>query len=481
MRHLAFVPALLLPALLAAEPCALDVAPAATLLVPYVSVEMSGDTPDPSGATTVLRVTNTAAEAALIQLTIWSADGDPALSLTEVLSGYDMWTVNFSDVLSGHWSRFDTSRAAGAPPNSETTVLKRTPFEWGPDARSAFNCQVVEAPYPSPPWPRGLATPAKTSATPGEACAMPYGDAAGLAVAATVVETLRAPLHARVHRGCGQVPVIRHTTDWLSTLSANPLFFYATVDVVKACSTLDPANPAYLASMLDDRNVLIGDVHYLGGAKGTLESMPAVHVQAGPSPEWAAAHPGPYEATAGAEDRREPLPTAFAVRYTNQTTATARFARRSALMLWKTSVELAGTDGVTDCGSYMYYAWDEDEHVLTRGVACPTSPCGYTDVDPNLFPFRTQLVPFDVSNFDLPGPSGWMWLLLPPSYRGFVEDYSPGPAAPATMQGVAAVRYETTNRFLWGSAWAEAAVMGHAHCEPPAHPTTAPRRRLGSR
>ncbi|MGV8042247.1 MAG: hypothetical protein AB2L07_20075 [Thermoanaerobaculaceae bacterium] len=309
---------------------------------------------------------------------------------------------------------------------------------------------------------------------------MPYSDPAGLAVAATVVEALRAPLHALAHRGCGQKPVDRHTTDWLSTLSANPLFFYATVDVVKACTTLDPADPAYLETVLDDRNVLFGDVVYLSERSYFVESRAAVHVQTGPTPEWGAAHPGLYEATTGAEDRREPLPTAFAVRYANETPETALFARHSALMLWKTSAELAGTDGVTDCGSYMYYAWDEDEHVLTRGMACPTSPCGYTDVDPNLFPFRTQLVPLDASNFDLPGPSGWMWLLLPPSYRGFVEDYSPGPAAPATMQGVAAVRYESTNRFLCGAAWSEAAVMGHAHCEP-TRPTTAPRRRLGSR
>ncbi|MGV8042248.1 MAG: hypothetical protein AB2L07_20080 [Thermoanaerobaculaceae bacterium] len=132
MRRLAFLPALLLPAWLAAEPCALDVAPAATLLVPYVAVEMSGDVPDPIGATTVLRVTNTAAEAAFIQLTVWSADGVPTLSLTEVLSGYDMWTVNFRDVLSGHWSRFDTSRATMAPPQHGAVASQAHPVRVGP-------------------------------------------------------------------------------------------------------------------------------------------------------------------------------------------------------------------------------------------------------------------------------------------------------------------------------------------------------------
>jgi hypothetical protein len=479
MKRLGFVAALALPALLAAEPCALDMVPAATLLVPYVTVDMNGNVPDPSGASTVVRVTNVSSEAALIQLTVWSADGVPALALTQVLSGYDMWTVNFRDVLSGHWSRFDTSRAATAYPNTETSVLKRTPFEWGPDGRSFNLLCVEEAPYLMP-WPRGLPVPAMTSASPSQGCAMPYGDTAGLAVAATVVEMLRAPLSARAHRGCGLMPVERHGMSWLSTLAANPLFFYATIDVVKSCTTSNPADPAYLQGVLSDRNVLLGDVLYLGGAKGTIESMPAVHVQAG-TPAWAAAHPGLYEVTSGAEDRREPLPTAFAARYANETTETARFARRSALMLWKTSAEFAGTDGVTDCGSYMYYAWDEDEHVVARGISCPVSPCGFDDVDPNLFPFRTQMVPLDAVNFDLPGPSGWIWLLLPPSYRGFVDDPTPGAPAQQGMQGVAAVRHEVTLPGGTGAAWTEAGIMGHAHCDPPPRSPTTPRRRLGGR
>ena len=113
-------------------------------------------------------------------------------------------------------------------------------------------------------------------------------------------------------------------------------------------------------------------------------------------------------------DRREPLPTAFAVRYANETTATARFPRHSALMLWKTSTELPGPDEVGDCGSYMYYAWDEDEHVVTHGLSCPFM-CP-TVLDPNLFPFRTQLVPLDADNFDLPANAGWMLVIFPPSY-----------------------------------------------------------------
>lgn len=484
MRRLALIPALLLPAWVAAEPCALDVVPAATLLVPYVSVDMNGTVPDPFGGSTILRVTNTASEAALIQLTVWSADGVPALSLTQVLSGYDMWVVSFRDVLSGRWSSFDTSRLATAFPNTETGMLKRTPFEWGPDSRSwamaGRPCPSVDAPYSGPPWPRGLATPAMTSATPGEGCTMPYGDATGAALAPALVQALQAPLLARAHRGCGQLPVIRHLNDWLANLEASPLFFFATVDVVNSCTTSNPTDPAYLQDILSDRNVLLGDVLYLGGPKGTLESMPAVHVQAG-TPEWAATRPGLYEVTSGVEDRREPLPTAFAVEYDRGSAGLGGYPTTSSLMLWKTTSELLGSDGVGDCGSYMYYAWDEDEHVITRGCSCAVPPCVCSEVDVNLFPFRTQAVPLTAANFDLPADAGWLLLLLPPSYRGFVEDPTPGAPAQQGMQGVAVVRHEVTLPGGIGAAWSEAGVMGHAHCDPPPRPTTTPRRRLTGR
>ncbi|HNX50849.1 MAG TPA: hypothetical protein PLS53_01475 [Thermoanaerobaculaceae bacterium] len=472
---LRFLPLLLLaPAVAWSEPCTLDVAPAATLLVPYVSVEMKGEMPDPSGASTILRVTNTAAEAALIQLTIWSADGVPALALTEVLSGYDMWTLNFRDVLSGQWSAFDTSRDDKAWPNKDYQYpLIRKTFEWGPDGRSGF---LAPAPF-MVPYPTGLPLPQKTTVTPGGGCGMPYGDAAGLAAAPALVQALQAPLVARTHTGCDDWTYVFHPDGWLSKLGPDPLFFYATVDVVKACTSDDPADPGYLDGTLADRNVLIGDVLYLGGAKGTLEPIAAVHIQARLAEEGAANARGLYEATTGVEDRREPLPAAFAIRYANQTTATARFPRQSALMLWKTSSELAGADEVEDCGSYMYYAWDENEHVVTHGLSCPIGECA-TVLDPNLFPFRTQLVPLDADNFDLPAPSGWLLLILPPSYAGFSDDPTPDAPPPSGMQGFAAVRHEVTLPGGIGAAWEPAAVMGSAHCQDRPRDPAIPRRRL---
>jgi hypothetical protein len=442
--------------------CARDVVPAATLLVPYVVVQMQGGVPDRTGTTTILHVTNTGSEAILVQLVVWNALGEPAVTITAALSGYDMWTVDFADLLEGRWSRFDTSRSATAPPNtSEPWWHERVPFEWGPDGRSAELLQgAIRAPYMQP-WPRGLATPGKTSELPGGACGMPYGDAAGQAVAGVLVDTLQDPLWAREHAGCGpDHQVQRHFGSWLSGLPANPLFFYTTVHAVRSCSTLTPADAAFSAQVASDSNVLLGEVEYLNPTAGTLELSSAVALESAIGAAEVAAV-GPFEAQSGIEDRREPLATAFGIHYVNGSSGT------SELMLWKPFDELTPDGHVADCGPYMYYAWDEDEHVYTRGSSCGPGPC-YYDPDPNLFPFTTQLVPLTNANFDLPASAGWVLLLLSPSYVGFAQDPTPGaPGVDALYQGVAAVRTSVVLGSRTVRAWSEAANVGDAHCLAP--------------
>ena len=409
--------------------CARDVVPAATLLVPYVEVDMTGNSnnpvPDRNGITTILRVTNTAAEAALVELVIWTAVGEPVVTLHAALSGYDMWTVDFADLLSGTWSRFDTSLSTAARPNVELGELKRTPFESGPDGRSV---QWVRAPY-TQPWPRGLASPGKTSELPGEQCLIPYGDAVGYQYAPLFVQKLQEPLYAREHLGCGQKVVTRHSNDWMAWLTANPLFFYATVHVVRSCGHLWPTDAGYAEQVALDRDVLLGEVEVLHPSGGTLELLPAVHLETALSAAQVATV-GPFEAQGGHEDRREPLATAFAFPYENLASVTG-----SSLMLWKPFYELddkglTWDEDVRDCGAYMYYAWDQDEHVIARGCNCPFSGCECGDSDPNEFPFVTQLVPLTNANLDLPSASGWMLLVLPPSYVGFTQDPTPSTLEP---------------------------------------------------
>lgn len=446
--------------------CARDVVPASTLLVPYAVVSMNGSVPDPSGATTLLSVTNTSYEATIIHITVWNAISDAILDFDEVLSGYDVWVINFRDLLSGNWSAFDTSRSSTAFPNSETATLKRTPFEWGPDGRSAYG--GVPAPYTSP-WSRALPVPQSTNGLPGTNCNMPFGNTVGAQYAPLVVEGLQDPLFARGHLGCGTQVVQRHTNDWLSSLTANPLFFYVTVDNFKVCDLIFPEDVGYFGRQgrYNYENVLIGEIYWLDASKNFSEATPAVHIESDLDSELSTATTEFYlEKAADPATYLEPLATAFGFKYYNGGGVT------SSVIVWKNFWEFSiplndPYDDVNDCGAYLYYAWDEDEHVITRGVTCPVSPCQGADIDPNEFPFETQLVPITSANFDLPAAAGWMLLVFPPSYDSnfWAVNGDPTPNSILLNRDYQAwvgtrIEYGTYSMGL------EAATMANAHCFP---------------
>ncbi len=446
--------------------CARDVVPASTLLVPYVAVSMNGSVPDPSGATTLLSVTNTSYEATIIHVTVWNAISEPILDFDEVLSGYDVWVINFRDLLSGNWSAFDTSRASTAYPNTEPGNLKRTPFEWGPDGRSAYG--GVPAPFTSP-WSRGLPVPQKTDVLPATNCNMPFGNTVGAVYAPLVVEALQDPLFARGHLGCGTQVVARHTNDWLWNLKNNPLFFYVTVDNFKRCDLVFPGDINYFGreGRYNYENVLIGEIYWVDAAHNYSEGTPAVHIESDVNSELADVTSEFYlEKTVDPATYLEPLATAFGFKYYNGGGVTS-----SAIVwknFWEFSIPLDNPlKNVNDCGAYLYYAWDEDEHVMTRGVTCPVSPCQGADIDPNEFPFETQMVPIDTHHFDLPATAGWMLLVFPPSYDA--NFWAPnGDPTPNTILLNRDYQAWVGTRIEYGtySMGLEAATMANAHCFP---------------
>ena len=72
--------------------------------------------------------------------------------------------------------------------------------------------------------------------------------------------------------------------------------------------------------------------------------------------------------------------------------------------------------------------------MITRGVTCPVSPCADADIDPNEFPFETQMVPLTTANFDLPAAAGWMLLVFPPSYDAALRRSDPEPTRPSRLR-----------------------------------------------
>ena len=419
--------------------CARDVVPAATLLFPYVAVttDASG-VPDPNGQTTITDIINTSREAIIVHYTVWDILSTPLIDFDEVLSGYDVHRINWRDFLNGRFDLFDTGR---------TNLGASDPFEFGPDGRGQAG---------------GLGTPQDRSSIPAANLpngVPPYGNRSNLA--GTIRGFISAALSAYGHDGCGGLGNLRTDIDWFDIASANPLVFYVTADVVSIGNLNFPTDANYWnTDIATNRNQILGYIVWLNAAQNYSEAAPAVHVEASTDPDFGGqAVIGFYEEAVSAETYREPLATAFAFPYYNSATDGVT----SNLIFWKNQQEISPTGRISDCGAYVYYAWDMDEHTLSRTTE-PISGLPTGGRDPNQLPFETQKVPLNNNYFDLPGNYGWMLVVLPPSYGSPFTDPTTNPSWLAPQYplyfGWAGVQ------VIYGtySAFVEAATMANAHC-----------------
>jgi len=434
--------------------CARDVVPASTLLVPYAVQDMTGPyTADGNNYTTILTVTNVSKDAQIIHITVWSAVSEAVLDFNEVLTGYDVWQIYFRDMFNNNFANFDTSRSSTASPNTGN----RDPFEWGPDGRTAYNSfAALPTPDSTTVLPYGL---------PGTNCTKwgpPYGSIT-TSVLHNAIDHIRAPLHARDHAGCGGLTIRGgFDTDWLGSLPSpagvSPLWYYVTVDVVKDCNTDFPNTTNYFTSWYKEANVLIGDIIYLASEQRYSEAISAVHIESNLDGYQVPNHF--YDPGANPSFDLEPLATAFAFNYYDIPT----LGIQTNALLWKNYSDFFSSEpSIDDCGYYMYYNWDQDEHTNSRSGACRVSPCSENNIDPNEFPFETQSVPVTRVNFDLVAEQGWMLIIFPPSYGSFTD-----PTTSANMKHPSDVEIQAWvgTKIVYGnySMSLEAATMANAHC-----------------
>ncbi len=431
--------------------CARDAVPAATLLFPYVEVAMTAaGEPDAGGQTTISQVTNVGKDSIVVRFTVWDLAGVPRIWFNEFLSGYDTLQINWRDFLNGRFDLFDTSRVDFTPASPRTF----DPFEWGPDGRAQSG---------------GLTTPQNRGAITTQQCpepSPPFGNRHDLA--AKIVSLFRGAQVARTHLGCGST-LPREDQSWFgSALDGSKLSFYVTADIVVSCDLLQPTEAAYWSGVAGNANVLTGYAVYLDARANTSEMVTAVHIEAATD----ATSGGPSvvgfyeEKTGGVETNREPLATAFMLPYANDQPA----GITSSIILWKNFTELSAVDdpekaqwgSVSDCGSYLYYAWDADERSLAQ--TSPITSLPVWALVANQFPFAAQKVPLNNGYFDLPGPYGWLLIALPPSYGGDFTDPTPDQFGYRTRpyMGWAAVQLN----YGTYSAGAEGITVANALCFP---------------
>jgi hypothetical protein len=363
----------------AARTCSLDVVPAATLLLPYFEVDLQ----DASGRTTLISVANASDKAALAHVVLWTDLGVPTLAFDVYLTGYDVQTLNLRDVFAGQPPR--TASAAQDPSDQISPQ--------GPLSQDVTfpGCDGV---LPLPDLPNAF------------------------------VDHLR-----RLHQGLASI--------LLDGLCAAQSFGdgiargYATVDAVRRCSTLTPADAGYFGpdGVAANDNVLWGDFFLVDPAGDLAEGENLVRIESDPA--RFAGRPtfyGRYVGSSGA-DGREPLPTVWATRFING----GAFSGGTDLLYWRDS----GVAGQPfPCGQppawypirledARLFVFDEQESVELLGPPQSDPP---PPAPPSPFPAASGRVA--VGSAGLPVPWGFGWWYLDLKTLG-----GPGPALTQSWVG----------------------------------------------
>jgi hypothetical protein len=346
-----------------ADLCAIDHAPAATLLLPYFEVDLG----NPGGRTTLFSVNNAGDKAVLAHVVLWTDLAVPTLAFDVYLTGYDVQTINLRDIF-----------ATGVLPR--TADKDRDPSDiYSPQGEFSFSdvsfpgCEGL----PPQPLPASLADSLQRAHS-GRPSSLFQNQCAG------------------VDRG--QPQVVRG---------------YVTVDVVKRCTTLRPGDPGYFGpdGVAGFDNVLWGDFFQVDPGGRFAQGDSLVRIEASPDRFGPGSRTfyGRYVQGSGA-DGREPLATAWASRYLNG----GPFDGGTDLIAWR-SVPWAGSSfpcGTRPAGfpqaQQELIAFDEEENPAFTNQSFPGPPPPPVILTP--FPGATTRV--RVGGPDLPLPFNFGWILF---------------------------------------------------------------------
>ena len=409
------------------DSCDITVTPAATLLLPFFEVDIAS--PHGIGVTTLFTVINTSAVDQIAHITIWSDWAYPVLAFNIFLTGYDVQSIDLYDVL---------VRGVVAPPRGTSSFDKSISPQPATGAEGAI--------------PGELSNANLASGIHGVCAALPPSLPAGLL--ASVQETLTVGFVPSCPRSQPVGGVHTSATGYL------------TIDVVSTCSSRYPDDPAYIAREILFDNVLTGDYQRIWGnfSSGNFVSgNPMVHLRAIPEGGHAGSRPGtnlPYtfydRYTKGLAsrtfDRRQPLPSVFAVRWFEGGTG----GFNSHFTIWR--------EGASTAQQACANAQSNSTLVIRRAIRFDERESSVTHVCPNLCPGccppppRTsasqRATTMDTTLFP-PNPffeySGWMYL-----------DLNHGAFAGRPSQAWVTVTMDSTGRF---SFELDAAALGNG-CSP---------------
>ena len=271
------------------DSCDIALLPAATLLLPYFEVDfdrlppLPKDPPQPPKDPTLFTVVNVSPNDQIARVTLWTDYSFPVLTFNIYLTGYDVQSINLFDVI---------ARGVIAPDTGTGTHLTRR-GDYSERNRSLDLSACAQLPGA---LPQAYVERMQHAFTEGT-----VGDLGALA-------------------GCSNVGN-----------EHDHAVGYATIDLVRNCSTNNPLAEKYWTEDLAYDNVLIGDYQQLDPVNNFAQGSPMVHVRAIPEGGTTAQRlelPRKYDAGfsrtfytrfqpahAPKLDGRQPLPSLFAARW----------------------------------------------------------------------------------------------------------------------------------------------------------------------
>lgn len=457
---LALVGALVLGAssVLYANVCAFDAVPAASLLYPFVVYNYEQGA---AGYDTLFSVTNVSSEAQIVHFTVWTDFSVAILDFNVVLTGYDVQNISIRDILRDG----QLPITLVGPHTTDEGVFEDGPVSGNNTVRS---------------WdPTDLADPRPTSdLTVGARCLTSdaaYPGAYVQKIPGVLLNLFEGWLKSS------------QTNDWYNSENCIPTggvaqgglwyynrtpsddsWMYITADVVETCNKTFPEQQSYWNGEARYDNVLIGDVIYVNSTARYSEAVNAIHLEADELDLPLVADRSFFYRYSLGADAREPLPTAWGFRivgngadlktYIRAFKAGSTFGGLIEDADWVASTS-PGDFTAKDPVAYTYYAWDEEENVVTSTSFPWSSPQG-GDVVPNLLPLETQQVA--ATDFSIYDPNGWMLFIWPWSNTDVINTPS-DPGCDDYYQTWMGVQYVLEGQW---SAALDGAVMANFNCFP---------------
>ncbi len=443
-----------------AELMAIDVVPAATLLLPNFVVDIGdangdgwADCVDSGHLTTLMSINNARPEATLAHVTVWTDWSIASLDFDIYLTGFDVQTINFCDMFG--LGRLPVTASAGQDPTDKISPKGSASqdinfascsgfFPFKQDIlKGAFldRIQNAHAGYQVP----GFAGCMSQGLNGSGQCA------GGVCPGGTIA------------RG------------------------YVTVDAVRSCSLLFAGETGYFVDgglgVATDQNVLWGDYFVVDPVANYAQGEPLVHIEADPEldsaliplldPNTGATAAlvanatgytfyGRYVAQAGVltgDDNREPLGTVWGARYLNG----GDFAGGSSYVVWRDSTakvtdhnqtHACGLCGVGGAGpswcplnETQVVCFDEAEAAVQ--VCSSSSTVSPPAPDTACFPLETNRVKVGAKPLDPPFSFGWCYLNLNVGFDAPVGDVDFGTNG-AIAQSFVSVSHDASGRFSVG-------------------------------